>query len=81
MRYVIERFLTILTIADALLLGSIALADDAVQQRPRALEDYQIVSSDRAARTSSPGRSRTDTTSSSASSRLCARHHRGPDHL
>ena len=48
MRHVIERFLTILTIVDAMFLGSLARADDAVQQRPRAPADYQIVSSDRA---------------------------------
>ena len=48
MRHFLERFLTILAIADVFLLGSLARADDAVQARSRAPADYQIVSSDRA---------------------------------
>ena len=48
MRHAIEWFLTILAIISILFLGSRALADDQVKERPRAPADYQIVSSDRA---------------------------------
>ena len=48
MRYVIDKFPTVLVITAVLLVGSVALADDQVKARPRAPADYQIVSSDRA---------------------------------
>jgi hypothetical protein len=48
LRYVIAKFPTILMMTADLLVGSVALADDPVQARPRAPADYQIVSSDRA---------------------------------
>ncbi len=48
MRHVIQRFLINLAMIGVVFLGSIALADDPVKERPRAPADYQIVSSDRA---------------------------------
>ncbi len=48
MRHSTNCFLTILVFIDVLFVGSLALADDQVKERPRAPADYQIVSSDRA---------------------------------